>query len=109
MDLAFSDKSLRELCESQLKAEREFGVRIANKLRARLADLHDAKSINDVVAASTKKLNSGQGQMAIELCDGAHLIFCANHVKNPQTKNGEIDWPKVSRIKLLRIEDVYES
>ena len=29
--------------------------------------------------------------------------FCANHASNPVTENGDIDWPRISRVKILRI------
>ncbi len=102
MELAFKNKGLRELCESQLKAERAFGMVVAGKLRRRLADLRDALTIDDVVAGSPA-LCADPKQMTIQLGEQYQLRVQANHVSNPM-KEGKINWSKVRRIQILAIE-----
>jgi len=104
LELAFANKALRHICESQLTAERELGIEIAKKLRARLSDLRAASSIADLVASTTEKLDQASERMAFALSSTVRIIFCANHVKIPRTRSGEVNWQKVSRIKLLEIE-----
>jgi len=103
LEIAFAQKSLRELCASQIRAERKFGITIARKLRARLADLRDAKSINDVIAGRPEKLAGAPETMAVDLGESIRIVFCANHVSNPQTESGEVNWSQVNRIKILDI------
>jgi hypothetical protein len=43
--------------------------------------------------------------MAVDLCDGYRIVFDANHPNIPLTETGSIDWAKVSRIKILRIDN----
>ena len=102
LELAFATKGLRQTCESQLKAERELGMKVAEKLRARLADLRAARTIEDVIAGKPEA--RPDGHVTLELADGVCALFSANHVTNPVTKSGEINWQKINRLKLVRIE-----
>ena len=103
MELAFADKSLRDLCESQLKAERKFGIGIARILRTRLADLQDAESIKDLIALGPQIVDSRRGVIELPLGEDGRMIFCANHVSIPLEETGDVNWSRVSRIKILEI------
>ncbi len=41
--------------------------------------------------------------MLLELATGNRLVFTANHPNNPINED-KIDWSRVSRVKILRIE-----
>ena len=106
VELAFATKSLRTICESQANAKRELGPHVAEALKHRLADLHAATSPKDLLVGRPRELD-GSGPkrpMAIDLIDGHRIVFSANHPKPPTTESGDLDWSKVSRVKLLRIE-----
>lgn len=104
MELAFTTRSLRLLCESKTKANKELGEETAEKFIRRLADLRAAICINDLVAGNPRELNhSSEQQFAINISDDLNIIFCANHNTNPLLKCSKIDWSKVTRIKILKI------
>ena len=78
---------------------------MAETLKRRLADLHAVTSIEDLVAGRPREHYDSDGQhVVVDLRDSYRIIFCANHPKNPITENGDLDWAKVSRVKILRIE-----
>jgi proteic killer suppression protein len=105
LELAFANKSLRQLCESKAKANRDFGVKMADGLRRRVADLRAATCVSDLVIGTPRELEGDrQEQIALDLDDGFRLIFCANHNAVPELESGGIDWSKVSRVKILCIE-----
>lgn len=105
MELAFDDKSLRTLCESEAHARRELGSEVAEVLKRRLADLRAATSVKDLVAGQPRQLHHADHQyMAVDLCDGYCIVYGANHSSNPITETGDLDWTRVSRVKILRIE-----
>ena len=86
------------------------GSEAAEMLKHRIADLRAAITINDLVVGSPRVLANTSGlYMSINLRDGQKLIFCANHVENPTCDTGDVDWSRVSRIKILRIEGQYEN
>jgi hypothetical protein len=44
LDLAFETKLLRTICETQIEAERRYGITVARMLMRRLADLSAART-----------------------------------------------------------------
>jgi toxin HigB-1 len=104
LELAFATKQLRDICESSKKADRELGSDIAGKLRIRLADLQAAQSVRDLVAGCPTELKE-ERQIAIQICRGYRIVFCANHNKIPLLSCGTTDWSAVTRIRLLEIKN----
>lgn len=103
MELAFDSRALRTMCESETVAKRNLGTKVAETLKHRLGDLRAATSINEVIVGQPRLLDAEQ--MVIDLCDGYHIIFSANHPKKPISEDGALDWTKVSRVKILRIDN----
>jgi hypothetical protein len=107
LELAFLNKSLRDICESQLKAERRLGIGVAAALRARLADLWDADSVSEVEAGPPRILDdTPPGRVAIPLGDNASLVFAANHIAIPRAESGGVDWAAVTRIKIIHVGEL---
>lgn len=110
MEISFDTKRLRTICESDVYANHELGLRVSELLKRRLADLRAATSIKDLVAGQPRILDEANRQnMVINLSDGYGIVYCANHIKNPMTETGGIDWAKVSRIKILRIGKINDN
>jgi len=99
--ISFADKSLRQLCENETIAKRKLGIKVAEKLKRRLADLRAASYVEDLVVGEPREL---EGMMTVNLCDDYRIIFCANHHSTPRLDTGAINWSMVNRIKILRIE-----
>lgn len=107
--LAFSTKALRSLCECQAKAERELGLKVAKKLRERLADIRAASNITELVAGHPREIEGNRlPNYAIDLADGYRMVLCANHNDIPRTKTRRVDWSKVSRVRIHIIEVAHE-
>lgn len=104
LEIAFDKKSLRQICENEAKANHKFGEIVAQKLKARLADMLAATCVDDLVAGHPHKLDGQPQHFVVGLCDGFYIVFCANHNTVPKLESGGVDWSKVSRIKLLKIE-----
>ena len=105
LEIAFDKRSLRQICESDDRAKGELGAKAAEKLKRRLADLRAAPSVKDLVAGRPRELEgSRHPHIGIDLSEGYCLVFCANHNATPRVKSGDVDWSRVCRIKLLRIE-----
>lgn len=105
LQLAFDSKPLRTICESERHAKLEFGDAVAEILKHRLADMWAATSVRDLVAGRPRVLGgAAPPQMVVDLHDRYRVVFTANHTKNPMTETGDLDWKRVTRIKILRIE-----
>lgn len=109
MEIAFADKSLRQLCENEAIAKRKLGIKVAEKLKRRIADLRAATCIKDIVVGRPRECEgTNQTEIALDLCDDYRLVLCANHNSVPLLDSGAIDWAMVSRIKILRIEGSHD-
>jgi plasmid maintenance system killer protein len=105
LELAFGNKSLRQLCENEITAKRQLGDKATKMLQQRLADLRAAASVKDVVIGRFEySKDSKATDVAMEICDGCRVIFCPNHNTVPKLAAGNVDWSRVTRIKILRIE-----
>jgi hypothetical protein len=109
LTLAFDSESLRLLCEDEDIAIVRLGADVSSKLHARLADLSAAKEINELLAGKPAINEDNLNEYKIELSNVWRLIFCSNHVKPPLDKKDNIDWSHVTRIKILRIQNLHES
>ncbi len=66
MELAFETKSLREICESPIRAKRALGESVAEMLKRRLADLRAATCIGDLIAGRPQQIEAvGKPQMTL--------------------------------------------
>lgn len=94
------------MCEKYAMAKRELGEETADALIGRLADLWAAASIYELPAGRPRVLaEANKSTAVVDLTPGYQLSFCANHPKNPPVnEDGELDWTRVSRIKILGIE-----
>lgn len=109
LELAFAKKSLRTLCEDEVRARRVLGDELASALRRRLADMQAVSSVRDLVTGQPRELGSGRaGYIAVDLCFGYQLVFCVNHSAIPM-QAGSIDWSRVKRIRIIGIESKHES
>jgi hypothetical protein len=106
LQLAFESKQLRTICEDEVQAKVELGETVAKTLKHRLADLRAATSIKDLLVGNPRSLPQPEGSnMVVDLCAGWHLVIAANHVSNPTTLENNLDWSRVTRIKILRLEE----
>ena len=102
MEISFESKQLREICENEAAGERKLGEAVAAALRSRLADCEAASSPLELVAGRPKE--RGDATISVELCNGHHLVFTANHPLIPTNPGGGVDWAKVHRIRILSVE-----
>jgi hypothetical protein len=103
LELAFESQALRTICEDEDRAREELDPTVAEMLKHRLADLRAAKTPKDLLVGHPR-VGDDSGWMVVDLAGDSRIVFKANHVKNPVGKDGELDWSRVSRIKILRIE-----
>ena len=104
MEIAFETKELRTICEIEAHAQDRLGDETAGAPKRRLADIRSAETISDLIAGRPRELDNGTGQMVIDLYSNYRLVFCANHPSNTVADIGNLDWSRVSRVKILSIE-----
>ena len=109
MELAFESQELRSICEHEATAKDALGAEIAEALRHRLADLRVATSIADLIVGNAHTVEVGSIiYLVIDLCRRHQIVLEANHPENPLTDSGQLDWAKVSRIKVTYVGGEYD-
>ncbi|MGX7875925.1 hypothetical protein ACVDG5_027265 [Mesorhizobium sp. ORM6] len=90
--MAFADKNLRSICESESAAIQALGANVSAQLKHRLADLSAASSTGDLIAGNPAEIDgTGNGLFAVQLGDGVRMLFAANHQKTPRLNTGKVD------------------
>ena len=104
LELAFNSRELRSICEHEPTAKDALGAEIAEALRRRLADLRAATSIADLIVGNPHTVEVGsKNYLVIHLFRRHQIVLEANHPENPLTDSGQLDWAKVSRIKVAYV------
>jgi hypothetical protein len=101
LELAFETAALRDICESEENAKRKLGVKVAAGLKRRLSDFQAIRAFDELPVAPPKK---NSNNYVIPLPEKWRLVVTAGHGENPTLLSGNIDWARVTRLKILRIE-----
>ena len=106
LQIAFETRSLRTVCEDESQARREYEPCVVDALQRRLADLRAASTVEDVLVGHPRAVDGvGEDCMQVDLEGSWRIVFAANHPKNPRTASGVCDWAKITRVRILRIEN----
>lgn len=104
LELAFSTKALRMLCESEAAATQKLGAERAESLKRRVADLRAAHHAGEVVAGRPRQAADSRDHLEIDISAGSSVVLSSNHATTPRLDSGGVDWSNVTRVKVLRIE-----
>jgi plasmid maintenance system killer protein len=104
MELAFTSKQIRRLCEDINVAQAQLGNVLAAQLVNRLSDIGAANYVDEIIAGKPRLLKlDGSESYCIDLGENYRIIFISNHTKDPQKPDGAIDWSAVSRVQIKEI------
>jgi hypothetical protein len=110
IQLAFQTMRLRQICESPVSAKRSLGEIAARALRTRLADLQAGMSLADMVNLGFATFERGSDvRITISIEGGYAVVATINNHPEPRLENGQLDWRRVTRLKILSIERANES
>lgn len=104
--IAFDSHELRDICEKREVAETALGLQAAHHLEQQLADIEALENF-----AELEELHGGLigfrdgGFRTVNLGPKCMLILRSNHVTAPMLTTGEIDWSKVTRIRIVGVEN----
>lgn len=105
MEIAFDSLPIRQICEDASHAVQNLGPEVADALMDRLADLDAATSVTDILVGRPRVIQKETDEvMAVDLCKGFSMVFAANHKNKPTGDNGRIVWDRVTRVKILQIQ-----
>jgi hypothetical protein len=101
LELAFDTKALRDICESEAIAEKELGAKVAGALKRRLSDFRSVDTFNELPFTKPKR---NSNRVTFQLPDDWQLVVMSGHGTDPKLGSGKIDWTRVTRLKVIKIE-----
>jgi len=102
---------MQKACNSERESDRLWGPENARKIRLRITDLTAADSLAQVFllpAARCHELKGGRaGQFAVDVRHPFRLVFEPANDPVPVRDDGGIDLPKVTKVRILDVEDYH--
>jgi proteic killer suppression protein len=112
MDILFRSPRWEKECnDSRLLSRRQGAVR-AKLIRRRLDELAAADTLavlRTLPQARCHELKGDRaGQLSVDLDGPYRLLFEVANNPRPQKPDGGLDWPRVTAVRILGIEDTHE-
>lgn len=101
LELAYCSELLREVCTEPDKYSEDLSRKEIESLKARLADLRAADSIEDLPRGRIFPLENNM--QIYEIYESIKISFLQGHNHIPLLETGEIDWNRVSRLRIKNI------
>jgi len=111
MDIVFDNTKLEKECNNQRLLVKRHGSDRANRIRRRLDDLRAANVLEDMrnISGRCHELTNNRAeQLSLDLDHPYRLIFEPADDPILRKLDGGIDWTKVTRVKILGVEDTHE-
>jgi proteic killer suppression protein len=111
MEITFADKTLNRIANDDGKMVREFGKLRATKIRARLAQLKFAKTLEDVryLPGNYHELTGDRkGQWACDLDQPYRLIFEPRENPIPVNEHGQYIWLEIIGVEIIEIVNYHK-
>lgn len=109
MKVSYDDSDLEALCRQVRIATKKLGGPSAKKLQHRIAELHAARVIGELVAGRPHPLKGDwAGQFAVDLHGGHRLVFRPTEEAVTLKPDGSIDWAAVNAVTVIWVGDYHD-
>ncbi|CCI06891.1 type II toxin-antitoxin system RelE/ParE family toxin [Microcystis aeruginosa] len=111
MDIVFKEKKFENECNSQRLLKKQYGEKMAKKIRQRLDDLKAVivlEEMRSLPGRCHELLHNRAGQLSLDLVHPLRLIFEPADIPIPQKADGGIDWKKVTAVVIIGIDDTHD-
>jgi proteic killer suppression protein len=111
MKIIFSSRKLAKICSSEKESIRTWGKDNARRVHVRLAQLQAAETLADVIALPFGRCHAlkgdRKGQFSVDVRHPFRLIFEPAHDPVPTKDDGGLDPAKITRVRVLSVEDYH--
>lgn len=104
MIIAFDSTELRAICEDPSSTDAHMGKDRAEAFRDRLADIRAAVTYEDLIVGNPRIGGESGGELRVDIGPRGTLVLKANHRHLPWGKDGEVDWSRVSYVRLVEVD-----
>jgi proteic killer suppression protein len=111
MEIVFGSRKLERACSIEREGDRMWGRENARKVRQRMAELSAADTLAVVVKLPAARLHAlkgdRKGQYVVDVKHPFRLIFEPAHDPIPTKDDGGVDLERITRIRVLTVEDYH--
>ncbi len=111
MDIVFKNKKLEKLLSDEKSIIRKWGPDQAKKIKQRIFELIAAKNLETLRTLPQMRAHelSGNraGQISLDIKHPYRLLITPDYENPPRKGDGGLDWKKITRIKVLKVEDTH--
>ena len=111
MDITFADKKLGKLANDDRKPVKAFGVLRAEKIKARLAQLRFAATLEEArhLPGNYHELTKDRkGQWACDLDQPYRLVFTPHENPIPTNEHGQYVWMDITGVEVIEIVNYHK-
>ncbi len=111
MDITFVTDELRDACNIEKLAKKQFGADNAKKIRKRLDDMRASACLFTLYSLPGKCHSLDDdlaGKYAVHLAGGYVLIFEPANDPVPLNPDGAVDPLKVTAVRIVAVEDYHD-
>ena len=111
MDISFKSKKLEKNLSDKKALIRRYGAEQAKKIEQRLVELQAAENLDilrTLPQARAHELSGNRaGQISLDIKNPYRLLTIPDYEDPPRKADGGLDWKKVTKIKILKVEDTH--
>lgn len=111
LDVAFKTAKMMKLCNGNKSLQKKYGINGAKLIRRRLDELKAARVLSDIAQLPGPRCHEltgdKKGSLSVDVEHPYRLIFIPDNDPIPRKKDGGLDWDKVTKIKILGVEDTH--
>lgn len=111
MEITFTDKKFEKLANDDRKLVKEFGKLRADKIKARLAQLRFATTLEEVrnLPGNYHELtNNRKGQWACDLDQPYRLVFTPHENPIPTNEHGQYVWMEITGVEVIEVVNYHK-
>lgn len=111
MEVSYTNGKLQKLCNNEKKLRGKYGLRMAELVKQRLAELADAEVLEDMRALPAPNCHeltqNMKGYLAVNLVHPDRMAFRPADSPLPRKQDGGLDWCRVKHVEIAGIGDYH--
>jgi proteic killer suppression protein len=109
MEISYSNKKLAKLLNSQKEVLRAYGPDNGKRILTRLTNIAASETLADLATLPQTRVHEHKAnndeEISVDVKHPYRLMLVSDHSETPRKPDGGLDWAKITRVKILRIDD----
>jgi proteic killer suppression protein len=109
LEISFSNQKLAKLLNRATDVLRTYGPDNGKRILTRLTQIAAAETLADLSTLPQTRVHEHKAdhdeQISVDVKHPYRLMLIPDHSETPRKPDGGLDWAKITRVKILRIED----